>query len=63
MTSQEKSRITREQNQQARIALLREQKAAISAARSALTRLMEREDTTPDETLRAAQLLAELGKH
>lgn len=63
MTTQEKGKLTRITNTEARIALLLEQKAAISATRCALTRLMEREDTTPAEILRAAELLAEIGKH
>lgn len=63
MTSQEKARTTRENNAEARISLIREQKAAISAARSALTKVLEREDTTPAEVIQAAQLLVELGKH
>lgn len=63
MTSQEKAKITREQNLQARMELWQAQKAATNAARSALTRLMEREDAEPAEILRASELLIELGKH
>lgn len=63
MTSQEKAKITREQNQQARIALLQAQIDATNAARSALTKVLEREDAEPAEILRASELLIELGKH
>lgn len=63
MTPQEKARNTREQNLQAQMALCMEQREAISAARSALTKLMEREDATPAEILQAAQLLVDIGKH
>lgn len=63
MTSQEKAKITREQNQQARIALLQAQIDATNAARSALTKVLEREDITPAEILQASELLIELGKH
>lgn len=62
MTSQEKAKITREQNQQARIALLQAQIDATNAARAALTRVLEREDITPAEILQASQLLVDLGK-
>lgn len=63
MTSQEKAKITREKNLQARMDLWQAQKEATHAARSALTKLMEREDATPAEILQASQLLVELGKH
>lgn len=63
MTSQEKAKITREKNLQARMDLWQAQKEATHAARSALTKLMEREDATPAEIIQASQLLVELGRH
>lgn len=63
MTPQEKARNTREQNLQAQMALWNEQREAVRAARTALTKLMEREDATPAEILQASQLLVDLGKH
>lgn len=63
MTSQERAKLTRETNQEKRIALLRAQIEATNAARSALTKVLEREDATPAEIIQAAQLLAELGRH
>jgi len=56
-----KAQETRKRNIEARITLRREQAQAVRAARLALQRVMEREDATPAEILRAAELLAHLG--
>lgn len=63
MTPQEKGKLTRERNTEARIALLRAKIEATNAARSALTMVLKREDATPAEIIQASQLLVELGKH
>jgi len=59
--SKEKAKATRAAHQEAQRQLWAEQRAAINAARGALTRLMEREDATPEQILRAAELLVEIG--
>lgn len=63
MTPQEKGKLTRERNTEARIALLRAKIEATNAARTALTMVLKREDVTPAEIIQASQLLVELGKH
>ncbi len=60
--SHEKAKATRQRHQEAKARLWEEQRAAISAARTALTRVLEREDTTPAEIIQAAELLARLGE-
>lgn len=62
MDSQEKARATREANQEAQRRLWDEKRAAISAARAGLQRVMENTEATPEQVLEAAQLLVELGK-
>ncbi len=57
----EQGKATRERNLEAQRKLWTEKAAAISAARTALTKLMEREDATSAEILRAAELLVEIG--
>lgn len=61
--AKEKSMKTRLQNQEARLALCQERAAATRAARLALTKILECQDATPEQILRAAELLAELGKY
>jgi len=58
----EQGRATRERNLEAQRKLWTEKAEAISAARIALTKLMERDDTTSAEILRAAELLVEMGR-
>lgn len=53
----EKGNETRRRNTEKRLALLEEQTAAIRAARTALTRVLESPDITPDQILQAAELL------
>ena len=62
MTPQEKSVATRQRHAEARTQLWQEQRQAIETARKALLRVMEREDTTPEQLIRAAEALAKLGK-
>lgn len=57
-----KAQATRERNREARTALYQEQAQAIQAARKALQRVMESEDATPEQILRAAELLAQIGR-
>jgi len=59
--SHKKAQATRQRNQEARSALYREQAAAVRAARLALQRVLEREDASPSEIIRAAELLTRLG--
>ena len=40
----------------------REQRETIKTAKKALLRVMESEDATPEQILRAAELLAQIGK-
>ena len=61
--SQRQAQETRKKNLEARTALYEAQRDAISAARVALQKVLEREDTTTDQALEAAKLLAELGKN
>lgn len=53
---------TRKRLQAERAELYREQLRATRAARTALQRIFESEDATPEQILRAAELLAEIGK-
>ena len=62
-TAAEKGRATRERNQEARIAVLREQQELLKTARQALKRVMDDPEATTEQLLRAAELLKELGKH
>lgn len=57
-----KARATRERNQEAQRRRYAEQAESIRAARKALQRVMESEDATPEQILRAAELLAQIGK-
>lgn len=63
MNSDVKARETRSKNQEARSKLLNERAAAISAARRALERVFEDENATPDQILKAAEMLTKLGIH
>ena len=54
---------TRERNQAARLALIQEEAAAKRAARLALTKVFESPDATPEQVLKAAELLEKLGKY
>lgn len=60
--SAEKARVTRERNLEARTALYHEQAEAKRAARLALTKVFQCPDSTPEQVLEAARLLAELGR-
>lgn len=62
MTPQEKARETRQRHQEAQRARYEAQRNAIETARTALLRVMEREDATSEQILEAARLLAEIGK-
>jgi len=59
-TIKAKAMQTRERNQAARAALLQEQAETTRVARQALQRVFENSDATPEEVLRAAELLATL---
>ena len=61
--SQKQAQETRKKNLEARTALYEAQSEAIRAARVALQKVLEREDTTTEQALEAAKLLADLGKH
>ena len=61
MDSVEKARETRRKNEEARIALIREQTAARRAARLALIKVFESPDSTSEQILTAAELLEKLG--
>lgn len=58
-----KARESRERNLASRTALYQEQTAAKRAARLALQRIMEDADASPEQILRAAELLLEIGRH
>ena len=60
--SKMKAQATRERNREAQRRRYAEQAESIRAARLALQRVMEREDTTPAEILEAARLLIAIGK-
>lgn len=60
--SHEKAQETRRRNLEIKAELWREQLATLSAAKTALTKVMEMEDATPEQVLEAAKLLAELGR-
>lgn len=60
--SHKKAQATRERNQEAQRRRYTEQAESIRAARKALQRIMESEDATPEQILRAAELLAQIGK-
>ncbi len=53
---------TRQRNQEARTELLKEQTAAIQAARQAAQRVINSPAAAPAQLLEAARLLANLGK-
>lgn len=57
-----KAQETRRKNEEARRLMWREQREAIKTAKKALLRVMESEDATPEQILRAAELLAQIGK-
>ena len=61
MTPAEKARETRQKHAEAQRARYEAQRKAIETARMALLRVMEREDTTPEQILEAAKLLKEIG--
>ena len=62
MDSKEKARETRIKNQEAQRRRYAEQAKSIRVTRLALQRVMESEDATPEQILRAAELLAQIGK-
>ena len=57
-----KAQETRRKNEEARRLMWREQREATKTAKKALLRVMESEDATPEQILRAAELLAQIGK-
>lgn len=60
--SHKKAQETRRKNEEARRQIWREQRETIKTAKKALLRVMESEDATPEQILRAAELLAQIGK-
>lgn len=58
----EKAKSTRQRNAEARARLWEEQREATKTAKKALLRVMESEGSTPEQILRAAELLAQIGK-
>lgn len=60
--SVQKARETRIKNQEARAARWAADAALKQAAKAALQRVFEAPDATPEQILRAAELLADLGK-
>ena len=61
-TPAEKAKETRQRHAEAQRARYEAQRNAIETARTALLRVMEREDATSAEILEAARLLVEIGK-
>lgn len=57
-----KAQETRRKNEEVRRQMWREQREAIKTSKKALLRVMESEDATPEQILRAAELLAQIGK-
>lgn len=57
-----KSTETRQRNLEARTALCKEKSCAVRSARLALTKVLEDERTTPEEAIRAAELLIQIGE-
>lgn len=57
-----KAQATRERNREAQARRYEEQAESIRAVRKALQRVMESEDATPEQVLRAAELLAQIGR-
>jgi len=58
----EKGRSTRQRNLAAQALRYEERAQAIKTARLALQRVMENESATPEQILRAAELLVEISK-
>ena len=58
-----KAQATRERTNAARAQRYEEQAETIRTARQALQRVLENKDATPEQLIRAAEILAELGKH
>lgn len=63
MTPQEKARATRQKNQEAQAAMWHEQRELLRTAREAMKRVLADESATPEQLIKAAEILAELGKH
>ena len=63
MTPQEKARETRQKHAEAQTAMWREQRELLKTAKEAMKRVLENKDATPEQLIRAAEILAELGKH
>lgn len=63
MTPQEKAAETRKAHQEAQAAVWREQRELLKTAREAMKRVLENKDSTPEQLIRAAEILADLGKH
>lgn len=63
MDSAQKARETRERNQEARAAKWAAEAALKQAAKTALQRVFESADATPEQVLEAAKLLVEIGRY
>lgn len=63
MDSVQKARETRERNQEARAAKWAAEAALKQAAKTALQRVFESADATPEQILEAAKLLVEIGRY
>lgn len=61
--SVQKARETRERNQEARAAKWAAEAALKQAAKTALQRVFESADATPEQILEAAKLLVEIGRY
>lgn len=53
---------TRQRNAEARAEMWREQAELLAVAKEGLRRVLEREDSTTEQVLEAAKILAQLGK-
>lgn len=63
MTPAEKAKETRQRNAEARAAMWQEQRELMKSARAAMQRVLDDPAATSEQLLKAAELLAELGKH
>lgn len=57
-----KGQATRERNAAARAQMWREKAELLAVAKEGLRRVLESPDATPEQTLKAAELLVQLGK-
>lgn len=61
--SHKKAAETRQRRAEEQTALWREQREVLRAARGALQKLLENPDATPEQILKAGELLVQLGKN